>query len=156
MKGYQLRKATPAFSLLETLVSVAIVTIALLVVAGVFISILSAGAKNSDAEAGVLIAQSQLNQAVYNLTDSASLPLAYAYAVPTLAYPPTNVTINNQVFSYNITLQNVSVPGPVVAKNGLFLCSIQMWWASDASGVRQGQGKTSTSMSRLVNEQASQ
>ena len=162
-KGRVLRRARIGFTLLETLISVAIVAVALLAVGAVFISLLSAGTKNSDAETATLVAQGTLSHTIYDLVTGtgytpAQKAAAFTAPVATLLVPPgtSNVTLNNQVYSYNITTQGVPIPGPVKANNALALITIQVWWNSDASGVRQGQGRTSTSMSRLINEQASQ
>ena len=149
------------FTFLETIVSVSIVTVALLVVAAVFTGAISAGSKNTDLESGVLIAQSTLNRTIYdvlNLTPPVTLVQKGIYfnsAVPTLL-ASSNVTLNSQVYSYNVTCQMVYDPAPPPATNHLALFSIDVFWGLDPTGVRQGQGVTRTSLSRLVNEQSNQ
>jgi len=145
MQAPRLRWRLPreGFSLLELIISIGIVAVALLVVATVFISVLKSGAKNTDLETGTLVAQSQLNQVIFNvvnLNGYTNTTRANVFSNPTTIVTST-VALNNQVYSYNVTTQ--PIPLDLVHNNNLLaVFTVQVWWSS-ATGERQGQGRTS-------------
>jgi type II secretory pathway pseudopilin PulG len=148
------------FTLLETLISVGIVAVALLTVAGVFISLLSAGSKNSDLETGVLVAQGTLSSVIYNVENNIGYSAAQKTAIfntpsSTALISAGTVNLDTQPYIYDVTYQTVFTDASHT-NNHLSLFEIKMWWASDSSATRQGQGRTSTSLSRLVSEQDNQ
>lgn len=152
------------FSLAELMVSVGLISTAILLAIGVFTALLRSTQKSADRSSGAVVAGSVLNDEIYSIF-SGTHPTMTKNAFFTNNSPPGGpllgtVNLNGTLFSYQIyhtTLQDVSggggTIGDVMAANRLKRADITVWWwTPQAENQRSGYGYLRTGLSKLINE----
>ncbi|MCE1248390.1 MAG: type II secretion system GspH family protein [Firmicutes bacterium] len=133
------------FSLIELVLAVSIVATALILFIGIFFAMFRASQKGVDLTAGTVVAESVLNQYLYdqqektgglpvNLTDNSGSP-----------YTGTT-SLNKTIFTYEITCQDTD-------STDLKRLDVQVWWwQSDATRQdnKEGYGKLHVKLTRMV------
>lgn len=155
-----IRSPCTGFTLAEVLVSLLILSVAILALMALILSTLRAGQKSSDRPVGLLAADSALDYwlsevkvnypnepaaTFWNTTNSVSTP-----------WRSGKVNINNTEFIYSLYAENIDLQ-PSTGKtltiagvpNRLKKVDVVVWWWD---GQRQGYGQLRCSKSKVVNE----
>jgi len=149
---------------MELLISIGILSTALLLVVGVFTFLFRASQKSVDMTAGTIVAESILQEEVQKLTNDKGRLEAFleaSYASETLWKPVTVKPLNQAEFFYCIYAQDAStLAGPAPAgssrttpmklKKLRLVCS---WWDSGGGlpgRSRAGYGTISVELNRLI------
>ncbi|MFP4498182.1 MAG: type II secretion system protein [Vulcanimicrobiota bacterium] len=132
------------FSMMELILSLAIIGLALMFFMAVYFGLFKASQKGVDLTAGTTIAESELTQFMENLESNP----AGLSSITTVTFPVTgSSTLNTTVFDYEIN-------GSVVPNTdgNLYKVDIVVWWwaGDEEKAKRQGYGRLSVRMSRLV------
>ncbi|MBI3929166.1 MAG: hypothetical protein HY319_26715 [Armatimonadetes bacterium] len=154
--------AVRGLTLAELVVSIFLVATALLLVIGVFLTVLRGVEKSADLTAGATVAESMLNFEIYRVLSDTS-PFLTRNQFLTQDSPPigpieASFSLNNTVFTYRIYHQTVedsagAVLGAGAAENRLKKVDIIVWWFTDNPGTqRQGHGFLRTGLTRMVHQ----
>ncbi|MEW6282438.1 MAG: type II secretion system protein [Candidatus Eremiobacterota bacterium] len=148
------------FSLLELLIAFSIIATALLLIIGVFTTILRGSQKTVDLTAGTILAESILDERIYYILNTAPAVdkdnFLNGLASPLLG---SGSYMNDTVFSYAIYTTPVTFPGMGLG-NRLVKADIIVWWwkpsgsATESAKATQGYGYLRSELSRLVNERS--
>ena len=155
------------FSLVELLVSVAIVATVLLYIIGIFTSGMKANRKSIDLTAGTLVAESVMTHELYGILSDddkrAKFFNSSIYSSGSSCMEGTQ-NLNNTVFTYKLFVTDLpeTFGG---SNNRLKKVDVQVWWWSDDVGeegggsgnnvnaFKQGYGVLSVGLTRIINEQ---
>lgn len=148
------------FSLLELIVSFGILTCAILMVAGIFSSVLRHSQKAGELSAGTMVARSVLADFCYGIL--AVDADREAFFGGSYAPDPINGVerLYGTDFSWLITHSPVAeleeTSGPPDESSRVRQVLIEVYWSGSTDRVRQGSGLLRVELSRLLNEQMSQ
>lgn len=162
-KLFSMRRGTiQAFSLAELLLSLALLTVALVTVGALFISMYRTQEKASRGSTGVLAAETVLNTKLHAIFHGLEPGLSKTDFFNNDAPPQPSLEgrllLSGTEYIYKLDYSTVPGPGgaplgSTLAENRLKLVSITCWWwTADATATRAGFGKQTYSTQRLVNE----
>lgn len=146
------------FSLLELLVATGILSTALLLMIGVFLSAMRGNQKAVDLTAGAVVAESVLTQIIYETSSDPARKADFfdsVYDADTGSpYTSGVLTLNRTPFNYVLYAPTVLNPGPYDPDgNKLKRLEVVVWWWQDSSqSARAGYGQLRTDLVRLVNQ----
>ncbi len=134
------------YSLIEVVLSIAIISTAILILVGLFTIMFKSSQKGVDLTIGTVVASSELAKYLYTLQETPGLGLD---SLDTDGDPPYRgtVTLNRTVFSYEIKSFSA---GPDLRK-----VDISVWWWQKAPDsfsqeFRTGYGRLNVKLSRIV------
>lgn len=146
----------------ELLLATALITVVLLTVAGVFLSIFRSQEKSSHGETGAVAAETVLNSKLHNIFAGVEPGLTKADFFANNSPPATelsgNLLLAGTEYQYRVDYETVVdssgvALGSSLPENRLKLVRVTCWWWNAAPGdTRQGYGKQSYTLQRLVNE----
>ena len=145
------------FSLVELMVSMAIISTTLLMIMGVFMTVFKASKKAVDLTAGTIFAESVLNRELRNLmTDPAER--GKFFQSNNKVYAEGVDRLNEAYFTYKMYVTDVSFPTSISSRtdNKMKRVDVIVWWwgtGAEKNG-RDGYGTLRTEVSRIVNQQA--
>lgn len=131
---------------------------------GVFMSLFKNSEKSSHTTAGVMVAETVINQQLHDifLGVHPTLTKAIFFANDSPPNPPLlgKLTLSNTDYQYRmdyVTVQTTAAAplGAGLTGNRLKAVTVTCWWwGATATSQRAGQGKLSVQVRRLVNENA--
>lgn len=160
-------KKTKGFSILELMISMSIISIALVFLIGVFTTGLRANRKSVDLTAGTLVAEEIISQELYGiLADTGegehSAKKFFEKNDKNTEYVKGVKYHNNTKFTYKMYVTDVSGMGDSDNSNKIKKVDVQVWWWNDdgkdtsatQESFRAGYGVVSVGLTRLVNQQS--
>lgn len=148
-----------AFSLVEVLISLAIMSLALLTLVGVLVSGMKAQDKTDTATAGQALANQLLDRTLWQLANTHDTQFwtgEFPADTDSLPFAQDDVTVGRTVYHYAIFAEYVVLNGERMDsdgnKNGLKRIQVRVWWSPEKSRVKAGVGKLEVSATRIVNE----
>lgn len=142
---------------MELMISVGILSVAILLVVGVFTFLFSASQKSVDLTAGTVIAQSIMQDTVNRCTYDADFRRTLftnhgVYSAETVIQAGAK-SYNGTDYSYSITVQELAALGSS-SVNPMFSLGVTCWWWDSGGGLpgamRQGYGKLSVELNRII------
>lgn len=148
-------KQNDGFSLVEVIVSIAIILVAIISITGLFISLLNSSQKGLDLTNGLVVAESVMNQYLYDKQETAGG--LYANLTDNTSSPFTGTTESDYgdelshktVYSYEIVCKDMKTTAPLNLKR---LDVTVSWWRDPEkeSEYKAGYGRLTVYISRLV------
>jgi type II secretory pathway pseudopilin PulG len=139
------KRTVSGFSLIELVLAVSIVATALLLFIGLFFTMFRASQKGVDLTAGTIVAESVLNQYLYDQQEKTGG--LTVNLVDNSGSPYTGTTsLNKTIFTYEITCQDTD-------NTDLKKVDVQVWWwQGDVAKQdnKEGYGKLNVKLTRLV------
>lgn len=152
--------ATRGFSLAELILSLGIIAVVAVMVAGIYTGMLGSAEKNSDRSAGAVLAESIVLDRVRQVITEQEPGLDRSSFFSTVgpASLSGTVLLNNTLYTYEVKYRQVRDPSGVVIgsqpeENRLLKLDARVWWwVEDPDQTRPGLGVMSTSWTRLMHE----
>ncbi len=148
----------------ELILSLGILAVTLIAVSTLFISLYRSSEKSSRQTAGVVVAETVLNQLLHDiflgLRPGLSKADFFNNNSPPAAPIEGNLVLSNTEYLYRfeyvtITTTSGTVLGAGLGGNRLKSVTVTCWWwGSNENSMRQGLGRLSVQLKRLVNENA--
>jgi prepilin-type N-terminal cleavage/methylation domain-containing protein len=146
------------FSLIELMISMAILTTAILLMAGIFLSAIKTTHKGIDLSSGILVAKSVLSEEIHNIETGASgTTVAELFSQNPLSIVGQK-KVGNQTFDYTITrslLVHAVTGDPIgerLADNGLLKVNVLVSWTDNPTQGSPGQGLQRVGYTELLNQ----
>jgi len=151
------------FSMVEVVISVAIIAAAMLLIMGLFLTMFTASQKGVDITNGLLIANSVMNEFLYDKQGIGNMGNQLYNNLQDTSSPITGTTLEREsgeygfgkeftkktVYTYEITCRQVSG----TSDQSLKRVDVKVWWWQDpkkAGRAKTGYGELSVTVSRLV------
>ncbi|MDO5296702.1 MAG: type II secretion system protein [bacterium] len=159
-------KKTQGFTILELMISMSIISIALVFLIGVFTTGLRANRKSVDLTAGTLVAEEIISQELYGILADADKSKTFFGEGSTTdtnkLYVQGTKYHNNTKFTYKMFISDVKNMGDKDNANKIKKVDVQVWWWNDEGqepsatqeSFRAGYGVVSVGLTRLVNQQS--
>ena len=155
-------KKPQGFSIIELLISMSIISIALVFLIGVFTTGMKANRKSVDLTAGTLVAEEIISQELYGiLSDTDKSKAFFEKSSDKVEYVKGVKYHNNTKFTYKMFISDVKDLGDEDS-NKMKKVDVQVWWWNDdgsnvseeQASFRAGYGVVSVGLTRLVNQQS--
>ena len=125
-------KKTQGFSIIELLISMSIISIALVFLIDVFTTGMKANRKSVDLTAGTLVAEEIISQELYGiLSDNDKSNAFFAKNDDKVEYVKGVKYHNNTKFTYKMFISDVKNMGDADNSNKMKKVDVQVWWWND-------------------------
>jgi uncharacterized protein (TIGR02598 family) len=142
-------KTQAGFSIAEVILALGLLSVAVLALIGLATTALQARQKSDDTVIAKQVAESQLTRVIELALDDEAYRNSFFDASGTEPFNEGNVTVGDTEYSFSISVNDLNLD---VEPNRLVKVeAVVSWWGGEESG-RQGAGRLSTKLSRLVNE----
>ena len=154
---------TRGFSIIELLISMSIISVALVFLIGVFTTGMKANRKSVDLTAGTLVAEEIISQELYGILSDATKSNDFFNKPDNKSEYVKGVKYhNNTKFTYKMYVSDVKNMGDAGNSNKMKKVDVQVWWWNDdgsdisdqQASFRAGYGVVSVGLTRLVNQQS--
>lgn len=144
----------PAFSLVEVVLALGLLSVVILALSLLSLSIIRSGTESGDRTTAAAVAESLLSQTLQKAKNDTNFWTQNLHA----PYLEASATIGGQKYDYVITAETVrdtsGTPlGSELAQNVLKRVTISLTWFDTRSKDRQGYGKLSYELTRIVVEE---
>ncbi len=154
------RRDTWGFSLAELILSLGIIALVTVMVAGIFTGMLRSAEKSSDRSAGAVLAESvvldRVRQVVTNQDPDLDRSAFFGTVGP--ASLSGTVLLNHTLYTYEVSYRQVRDPlgvavGSELDENRLVKLDAKVWWwVEDPDRPRAGMGVMNVSWTRILHE----